>query len=167
MEREGVESELHEATATTHTEVTMSIEKLMHKDPIVQLPTASCHSAAELMRDESVGSIVVVEDEEPVGVVTDRDLVTRVMAANRDPREVTLREVMSVAPIFLSKQRSLDEAVNTMKEFGVRRLPVVDGHNRPIGVLSLDDVLIHLAHQLSALGQAVERELTPPVEARG
>jgi CBS domain-containing protein len=111
------------------------------------------------MRDRGVGSIVVVEDDEPVGVVTDRDLVTRVVSARRDPEQVTLREIMSVAPVFLSKQRSLEDAVQTMREFGVRRLPVVDAHNRPLGVLSLDDVFIHLARQLGALGQAVEREL--------
>jgi len=142
----------------------MSIEKLMHRDAVVQPPVASCSAAAELMRDRSVGSIVVVEDEAPIGVVTDRDLVTRVLAEHRAPDQVTLREVMSAAPIYLSKQRSLDEAIATMKEFGVRRLPVVDVQNRPIGVLSLDDVLIHLAQQVSALGQAVERELTRSVE---
>lgn len=138
----------------------MSIEKVMHPDPVVQPPTASCHDAAELMRDRNVGSIVIVEDDEPIGVVTDRDLVTRVMATRRASELVTLREVMSAAPIFLSKKRSLDDAVKAMKEFGVRRLPVVDAQNRPIGVLSLDDVLIHLTHQLSSLGEAVERELT-------
>lgn len=137
----------------------MTIEKLMHRHAIVQPADASCYDAAELMRDRGVGSIVVVEQNEPIGVVTDRDLVTRVLASRRDPERLSLRDVMSAAPIFLSKQRSVEDAIDTMREFGVRRLPIVDSHNHPVGVLSLDDILIHLARQVGGLGQAVEREL--------
>ena len=140
----------------------MSMHTLIRRHVVVQPPTATCYDAAELMRDRNVGSIVVVENQQPLGLVTDRDLVTRVIADKRDPAQVLLREVMSPSPIFLSHRRSVDEAVETMRDLGVRRLPIVDDQNRVVGILSLDDLLVHLGAQLNALGQAIQRELGPP-----
>jgi CBS domain-containing protein len=139
----------------------MSLDQLMRRPAVTQPPTASCYDAAELMRDRNVGSIVVVQDGSPQGIVTDRDLVTRIIASKRDAASVPLREVMSPSPIFLYQRRSLWEAIDTMRELGVRRLPVVDNDNRLAGIVSLDDILVHLSRQLAAVGQTVERELWP------
>lgn len=70
----------------------MTIDALVRRDVVVLSPTSSCQQAAALMRDRNVGCVVVVQDEEPVGIVTDRDLVTRVLAAGRDhvPRALEL-----------------------------------------------------------------------------
>jgi predicted transcriptional regulator len=72
---------------------------------------------------------------------------------------------MSPNPIFLSHRRSFDDAVQTMRELGVRRLPIVDDDARVIGLVSLDDILMQVAAQLDALGRAVQRELGPPLPA--
>jgi CBS domain-containing protein len=76
------------------------------------------------MSQENVGSIVVVSNGAPEGIVTDRDLVTRVMAENGDPSRVFLHEVMSRYTAFLSMRRTLDEVIATMRDLGVRRIPV-------------------------------------------
>lgn len=140
----------------------MSLQSLIRREVVTQPPTATCLDAAELMRDRRVGSIVVVEDEQPLGVVTDRDLVLRVMLERRNPERVFLREVMSENPIFLSHRRSLTDAVETMRDLRVRRLPIVDDRQRLVGIVTLDDVLMHLARLTDALGRAVELELGPP-----
>jgi CBS domain-containing protein len=141
----------------------MSIESLIRRNMVVQPATASCYDAAELMRDRNVGSVVVIdEDTRPLGLVTDRDLVTRVVAERRDPNQISLREIMSPNPIFLSHRRGLDEAVRTLRDQGLRRLPIVDDQGKVMGVVSLDDILMRLATQLDALGRAVQRELGPP-----
>lgn len=137
----------------------MSLDKLINRDVVAQLPTHSCREAAEIMRERNVGCVVVVEDEEPVGIVTDRDLVVRVMAEGRDPSGVLLREIMSESPIFLSEKRDLGEVIDTMRELGVRRVPVVDAKHRLRGILSIDDVLMHLSREVAGVGQAIQREL--------
>jgi CBS domain-containing protein len=143
----------------------MSIDMLTRHDVIVQSPTNSCQDAAALMRARNVGCVVIVRDEEPVGIITDRDLVTRVMALGRDPARVLLQEVMSPSPIFVSHNRNLSEVIETMRELGVRRLPVVDAQNRLKGIIAADDVLMHLSHALGALGQAIQRELRSSPDA--
>jgi len=122
-------------------------------------PDDSCLEAAQLMRSENIGSIVVARAGEPIGVVTDRDLAMRVVADAQDPAAVRLEDIMSVDPIYISERRSLDEAVVTMRDLGVRRLPVVNERGHLQGIISLDDMLIHIARQLGNLGQAVQREL--------
>jgi hypothetical protein len=117
------------------------------------------------MREERIGAVIVAEDGMPLGVVTDRDLAVRVIAEQRDPSTVELRDIMSRDAIFLSKHRSLDDAITTMHELGVRRLPIVDEHGRLEGMLSMDDVLILLAEQLGRLGELVRSESYPPSDA--
>jgi len=140
----------------------MTIDALVRRDVVVLSPTSSCQQAAALMRDRNVGCVVVVQEEEPVGIVTDRDLVTRSMAPGRDPARTLLQEIMSPSPIFLSQKRNLNDVVETMRELGIRRLPVVDAQNRLKGIIAIDDVLIELSHQLGALGVAIQRELGLP-----
>ena len=137
----------------------MSISELV-KRPVETLPPhAACIDAALLMRDQRVGSVIVAENKRPLGIVTDRDLSIRVMAERRDPARVPLKEVMSGYPVYLSQDSTLDDAVRTMREMGVRRIPVVDKEGRLDGVLSLDDVLMVLGRQFGLLSEAIGVEL--------
>ena len=102
---------------------------------------------------------MVIEHERPIGVVTDRDLVLRVMAEQRDPGHVSLRAVMSGYPILCSKVSSLNDALRAMRGAGVRRIPVVDADGCIAGMLSLDDVLIKLGREIGRLSEVVEAEL--------
>jgi CBS domain-containing protein len=137
----------------------MSLDAIVRRPARTLSPQASCVDAARMMRDENVGAIVVANGKEPVGIVTDRDLVVRVIAERRAPSDVSLASVMSTEPAFLAKRRTLDEVIATMRQLGVRRLPVVDDAGNLDGVLSLDDVLMLLARQLGELGEAVRVEL--------
>jgi CBS domain-containing protein len=142
--------------------MSISIESLIRR-PVMTLPaSASCVAAARLMRDENIGSVVVADTREPLGVVTDRDLAIRVLAEARNPEDVRLEEVMSPYPVFLSIRRSLDDAITTMRDLGVRRLPVVDEHGHLEGIVSMDDILALIARQLGRLGEAVQREIATP-----
>jgi CBS domain-containing protein len=142
--------------------MSISIESLVRR-PVKTLPaSASCLDAARLMRDANIGSVVVADDKEPLGVITDRDLTLRVLAEARNPASLPIREVMSPYPVFLSIRRSLDDAIVTMRDLGVRRLPVVDEHGHLEGIVSMDDILAIIARQLGQLGEAVQREITSP-----
>lgn len=139
--------------------MTISIESLVRRPVKTLPPLASCVDAARLMRDANIGSVVVADDREPLGVITDRDLTLRVLAEGRDPTAVRIRDVMSPYPVFLSIRRSLDEAIVTMRDLGVRRLPVVDEHGHLEGIVAMDDILAVIARQLGQLGEAVQREI--------
>jgi CBS domain-containing protein len=140
----------------------MSIESLLRRPVCTLPPDASCREAAQLLRDEGVGCVVVSEEDRPRGIVTDRDLVVRVMAAGLDPANTPLREVMSGEPVFLARDRSVQQVFATMREQCVRRIPVVDAEGRLEGVLSLDDLLLLLADELGDLAEAVRGELKLP-----
>jgi CBS domain-containing protein len=140
----------------------MPVETLLRR-PVYTLPgDASCREAAELLRDAGVGCVVVAEEERPLGIVTDRDLVVRVMAPGRDPEKTRLREVMSGDPVFLANVRGLDEVFATMRQQRVRRIPVVDAAGRLEGVIALDDLLPLLSDQLGDLAQAIRGALQTP-----
>jgi CBS domain-containing protein len=140
----------------------VSIESLLRR-PVCSLPPdAPCREAALVMRDERVGCVVVSERDRPLGIVTDRDLVVRVMAAGLDPDKTPLREAMSGEPVFLASKRGLDQVIATMRQERVRRIPIVDADGRLEGVLALDDLLPLLAGQLGELAEAIRGELELP-----
>ncbi len=137
----------------------MPIQRILRRSVKTLPPETSCAEASRLLRDEEIGCVVVAEAGRPVGVVTDRDLVVRVMAAGEDADRVSLRDVMSGEPVFLGDANSLDSVVRTMREQGVRRIPVVDDAGELEGIVTLDDLLVLLAEQLGSLAETVRQEL--------
>jgi CBS domain-containing protein len=96
--------------------------------------------AAKMMKEEDVGLAPIVEGDRLVGALTDRDIVTRVVAEGRDPQSVTVREVASTELVTVDPQQDLDEALRLMASHQVRRLPVVEEDGRLVGVLAQADV---------------------------
>jgi len=138
----------------------MSIRNLLSAPVQVLPPEATCGDAARLMRDENIGCVVVSDEEQPLGIVTDRDLVLRVIAQGGDSEKFLLRDVMSEDPIFVNVDQALEQVISTMRDLAIRRVPVVDAHGALVGMLSLDDVLLELVDQLGGLAEAVRAELS-------
>lgn len=130
-------------------------------------PEADLVDAARRMRECHVGFLVVSEGAAPLGVITDRDIVLEAVAGDVDPHQVTVGDAMTGEPVTLTADTSLEEALETLRLAGIRRAPVVDDGGRIVGVLSIDDVLDHIALQLDAVAgslrheQAVERIIRP------
>jgi CBS domain-containing protein len=122
-------------------------------------PSASCLDAARRMRDMGVGSLVVAERKRPLGVLTDRDIVIRVVARGLDPEKVTAGEVMSERPIFVSQTRDVTTVLELMRDEGVRRVPVVDENHELVGVVALDDLILAVSGNLGAIADAIRKEL--------
>ena len=104
----------------------MKAKDVMTKDPATLGPEATLGEAATLMRQEDCGSIPIVDGGRLVGIVTDRDIVIRAVAAGKDARSTKVSEVMSADPVCISPDTDLDEAANVMAERQIRRLPVVE-----------------------------------------
>jgi CBS domain-containing protein len=108
--------------------------------PRAVTPETPVRQVAELMESEDVGVIPVVEGDQLVGVVTDRDIVVRAVAKGKDPSGLPVREVASRDLVTLDPDRDLSDALRLMAQHQVRRLPVVDEDNRLLGVVSQADV---------------------------
>ena len=118
-----------------------TVEDLMTPDPISLPQNASILDAAQQMRDASIGSVVVLDGQTVCGIVTDRDIVVRGVAANRDPGSTTLADICSRELTTLSPEDRVGTAVQLMREHAVRRLPVVK-QGRAVGILTLGDLAI-------------------------
>lgn len=122
--------------------------------------------AAERMRQRAVGTLLILNQKrEPIGIVTDRDLVERVVASNRDPATTSVRSVMTVDPETISEHDSIESALSMMRSGRFRRLPVVDHRGKLAGLVSLDDVLMLLGEELAQISKLLERETPPGVVA--
>ena len=138
---------------------------LYQRSPDTISPDDCVLLAAERMRQRTVGCLVAVDGaNEPIGIVTDRDLVLRVLADGREPSETRVRQAMTSEVVVVTAGVSMSSAVRLMREGTFRRLPVVDDRGRLIGILSLDDVLMELARNLDEVGSVLQQE-TPATAA--
>jgi CBS domain-containing protein len=136
----------------------MQLSQLCQRDILTLSAEAPVRKAAEMMRVHHVGALALTDAEDPtrvVGVVTDRDLVIKQLAQDRLPQEQTIGAFSTPHLIRVPGTASVHEAVQTMTQHGVRRLFITEADGRLMGVLSLDDLLVHLAEELSGLAQAL------------
>jgi len=121
----------------------MKCSEVMTSNPRFCLPAGTAFEAAQLMKSEDVGPIPIVADSETkklIGIVTDRDLVLKVVAAGLDPRSTPLNEIMSTDLVTCHVNDDSDQALASMEERRVRRIPVVDDGGRLAGIISQADV---------------------------
>lgn len=114
--------------------------EIMAKDPVTLAPDATVLEAARAMRDRDVGSLLVVRDGKPVGIVTEKDLVTKVVAGDLQASGVRVADVMTSPLVTVEPYQEVLEAAKRMAELGIRRLPVVEGGNL-VGLVTENDIL--------------------------
>jgi CBS domain-containing protein len=118
---------------------TLITEKL---SPIT--PQTSVQDAAAKMWDLNIAALVVLDGESPVGIITDRDIVTRIVAGGTDPSQTKVEDVMTRGVVCCAPDLGAKAAAAIMEEKHVRRILVLDSDQRPFGLLSLDDLALHL-----------------------
>lgn len=140
----------------------MAIGELCTREVVYVALNDSAAEAAKLMRENHVGSLVVLDPPEaggkPAGMVTDRDLVVGIMALGLDARDVPVEAVMRPGVACVSEEDGVGRAIAVMKAEGVRRLPVVDRSGALVGLLAADDLLELLAEEMSGMAAVVSRE---------
>jgi CBS domain-containing protein len=117
-----------------------SILEAMSSNPCAIEADRSVAYAAKMLKQEDVGLAPIVENGRLVGMLTDRDIVTRVVAEGKDPDSVSVRDVASSNLVTVDPQQDLDEALNLMARHQVRRLAVVEEGGRLVGVVAQADV---------------------------
>ena len=117
--------------------------EVMTKNPVCCLPNDVVEKAAGLMKNENIGSIPVIENEETqklVGIVTDRDLTLKIVAEMFDAKSTKVAAVMTRNVVTCRAEDDLQKALDLMSEHQLRRLPVVDKDNKVVGIIAQADV---------------------------
>jgi CBS domain-containing protein len=141
----------------------MSLDQIARdeSDLVTANPDHSIVDASKLMSEHDVGCIVVERDGEPVGIVTDRDIAIDVVAAGKDPADTMLSDVMSRDPITAHKSDGIYKLAESMRDNGVRRMPLVDDDGELAGIITLDDVFVLVADEMHGLSEVIRAESPP------
>jgi CBS domain-containing protein len=138
----------------------MIVRNLMQKNVVTCSPSTSVHDAAGLMRDNDVGSIVIVEEGGMVkGLVTDRDIALNVAADSKDSRSTPVNEIMTPDPQTVNSNENIETALKIMSRDSIRRLPVVQ-EGKLVGLLSSSDLAVELKEEFDefiSLEEAIAR----------
>ena len=118
------------------------IRDVMTTNPETLPESTTVREAAETMRANDIGDVVIVDDNGAIsGILTDRDIVVRVVAEGRDPRATRIGDIASRELTAVSPDDPVDRAVQLMRERAIRRLPVVD-KGKPVGIVSIGDLAL-------------------------
>ncbi|BAJ51400.1 signal-transduction protein [Candidatus Caldarchaeum subterraneum] len=134
----------------------MLVKDVMTADVVTVSPTTSVYAAAKIMAEEEVGSLVVTVGEKPVGVLTERDVVRRVVAAGLSPRRTSVEDVMTSPVVVVGENTSLEEAVAIMASNRVRRLLVVRDE-KLVGIVTVTDIVRALGEESAKAAPAILR----------
>ncbi len=146
----------------------MNVSDVMVKNPVKVSPDTPIREVARLMRDRSIASVIIVEDDKPLGIITERDLVRRVLASDVDPDTLKAKDRCTKPVVTTLQTAGVDSAVGIMNSYDIRRVVVVDEKNgNVVGILTTDDLWRNfrelseeLAVNIMALARSKARALT-------
>jgi CBS domain-containing protein len=133
----------------------MSLKRFCERAVVAISPERKIVDACRRMAEEKVGCLLVVDGGKLKGIVTDRDIALKVAGQARDPRAVTVGEIMTINPVRAYVEQGIEDLALLMRAYRVRRVPIVDGAQAPIGVATLDDLLNLFGRELFNVGQSV------------
>ncbi|URZ01750.1 CBS domain-containing protein [Clostridium felsineum] len=137
----------------------MKISEVMTKNVVSICGEDNIQKAAELMRDHDIGAIPVCSNDKVIGVITDRDIILRIVADKKDASKENVRSIMTSTPVVVTPDMDVSEATKIMSDKQIRRLPVVrDG--KIVGIISLGDFAVENGTNSSA-GKALSGISSP------
>jgi CBS domain-containing protein len=136
----------------------MKLNEIFTKSVVTAGPEETLAAVALRMQERNVGTVVIVADRRPVGIVTDRDLALALGAQGVSP-QAPVQKVMTRHVLAIPEDTGIYTATKFMREREVRRLPIVDKEDRLIGIVTLDDLLRFLGRELYNLAEGIKREM--------
>ncbi|MBI4525684.1 MAG: CBS domain-containing protein [Deltaproteobacteria bacterium] len=133
----------------------MSLQDFCRKRVVTISPDASVMEGCRMMKDNNVGCIVAEDDGKLCGILTDRDIALKVAGEKRDPQMTSVRDVMTRNPVRISVEKDLRDLTALMHSHHVRRVPIVNGIDKTLGIVTLDDLIALLGDEMSEIGKAV------------
>jgi len=120
--------------------VTLKVKDIMVGEVVTIEANVTVRKAVRLMNNREIGCLVVVQNGKPTGIVTERDMLKRVLVASRDPRAVEVGEIMSKPLLFMEPEKEIEDAVKLMFKHKIKKLPVVE-NGRLVGLVTLTDLI--------------------------
>lgn len=120
--------------------MSIKLHEIMVKDIVSVEEKVTARQAAELMNKLEIGCLIVVKKGKPTGILTERDMLTRVLVESRDPNKTEVIEIMSSPIVVGNPQMDIEEAIRLMFKRNIKKLPVVDGNNL-VGLVTLTDLI--------------------------
>jgi CBS domain-containing protein len=142
----------------------VNVRDVMTARPRCAAPDTPLSQVAQLMETQDVGAIPILDGDRLAGMITDRDIVVRAVAKEKDPRGMPSREISSGQLVAVAPDQDLSDALHLMAQHQVRRLPVVDAENRLVGVVSQADIALRAKDQ--PVGEMVAEISEPPQGSR-
>lgn len=139
----------------------MPVQQLARDEVIHASTETPLVELAETMREATVGSVVITNDREPVGIVTDRDITTRVVADGSSPSDLVAGDIMSTDVCTVGADAGFYEAAKAMSDHGVRRLPICDDDGHLTGIITADDLTELLADEFQHLAGVIQSQRPP------
>ena len=131
------------------------LKNVMKKHPLVTCaPQTNATEIARLMRVHDVGAVLICVNQKPVGIITDRDLVLRCLAANQDPQQCNASQFMTSHVACANETDGIYDVISLMLKSKIRRIPVIDAAGKAVGIISHGDLIALLSHELHDLSQA-------------
>jgi CBS domain-containing protein len=140
--------------------VSLKVEDIMVKEVMTIDENSTVKEAAEVMNKFEIGCLIAVKKGKAMGIVTERDLLKRVVAESKDANETKVRDVMSSPLVVIEPSTDLEEAVKLMFQMKIKKLPVVDD-KRLVGLISLTDIARFQPQMIKILKQLATRQATP------
>ena len=142
------------------------IDMAVHKVAVIT-PEKSIRESARQMRVEHVGSLVVVDqDGKPIGMLTDRDITIEGVARGVDVDQTTVRDLMTAPVVTATESEGMVTALARMREFGIRRLPIIDSERKLVGVVTNSNLIKELSELLDGLVRNISSSKTREVALR-
>ena len=144
----------------------LQIKDVMTPQAEVISPDATAEEAASLMKTLDIGVLPVCDEEGLVGILTDRDLVMRVLAVTRDPKAMLVGEAMTPSVVYCFEDDEVEHAATIMAGQQIRRLPVLDRNRKLVGIVSVGDIAVHTQDR-QLTGKVLENVSQPSMPKRG
>lgn len=137
----------------------MSLRAFCHKRVVTISPERSIAEACWVMKDKNIGCLVVENHGKLCGILTDRDIALKVTGEDKEPLTTMVEEVMTREPVRISVTRTVQDLVSLMHAQHVRRVPIVDGLDTILGMVTMDDLIALLGDEMSELGKTVSEAI--------
>ena len=136
----------------------MSLQAYCRKTVVRISPETNITEACQLLEQNNIGCLIAEREGRLCGIVTDRDIALRVTGTKRDPDKTKVQEIMTPDPIRISVDKDVHHLTALMHAYHVRRVPIVNGFDTTLGIVTLDDLIAQLGDDMSEIGKAISEE---------
>ena len=142
--------------------VKILVEKMMIKKPLVVEKTETVMDTARKMTEKRVGSAIIEDNGNPIGIITETDLTKKIVALGKDPSKTRVEEIMSTPIVFVNPKDDYSVAVDKMKQHKIKRLPVIE-NGKVVGIVTSTDIARTVPDFMEILKERLEMRMVKPM----